>query len=61
LSTAAVPDANALYNKKKKNFSEKQKEFRDMVRHTPALKKVKKQGEIPLPSLSPIPLKKCRI
>ena len=27
-----------------------------MVYHTPPLKKVKKQGEMPLPSLGPIPL-----
>jgi len=32
-----------------------------MACHTPPLKKVKKQGEMPLPSLSPIPLKKFRI
>ena len=32
-----------------------------MACHTPPLNKVKKQGEMPLPSLSPIPLKKCRI
>jgi len=29
-----------------------------MACHTPPLKKVKKQGEVPLPSLGPIPLKK---
>ena len=28
-----------------------------MACHTPPLKKVKKQGEMPLPSLGPIPLK----
>ena len=47
-------------NKKQKNFSEKKKDL-GMACHTPPLKKVKKQGEMPLPSLSPIPLKKCRI
>ena len=30
-----------------------------MAYHTPSLKKVKQQGEMPLPSLGPIPLKKC--
>jgi len=28
-----------------------------MASHTPPLKKAKKQGEMPLPSLGPIPLK----
>jgi len=32
-----------------------------MAYHTPPLKKVKKQGEMPLPSLGLIPLKKFRI
>jgi len=32
-----------------------------MACHIPPLKKAKKQGEMPLPSLGPIPLKKCRI
>ena len=31
-----------------------------MVYHTPPLKKAKKQGEMPLPNLGPIPLKKFR-
>ena len=30
-----------------------------MACHIPPLKKAKKQGEMPLPSLGPIPLKKC--
>jgi len=29
-----------------------------MAYHTPPLKKVKKQGKMPLPSLNPIPLNK---
>jgi len=32
-----------------------------MVCHSPAPKKVKKQGEMPLPSLSPIPFKNVEI
>jgi len=32
-----------------------------MAWHNPPLKKVKKRGEMPLPSLGPIPLKECRI
>jgi len=32
-----------------------------MACHIPPLKKAKKQGEMPLPRLSPISLKKCRI
>ena len=42
-----------LTNKKQKIFSEKQKDL-GMAYHTPPLKKVKKQGEMPLPSLGPI-------
>ena len=30
-----------------------------MACHIPSLKKAKKQGEMPLPSLGPIPLNKC--
>jgi len=44
------------YYKKQKNLSEKQKNL-GMACHTPPLKKVKKQGKMPLPSLGPIPLK----
>jgi len=47
-----------------KIFSEKQKGFRDGLSYsTPQKRKKKKgkQGEMPLPSLDPIPLKKCRI
>ena len=43
--------------KKQKIFSEKQKDL-GMACHTPPLEEVKKQGEMPLPSLGPIPLKK---
>jgi len=32
-----------------------------MAGHTPSLKKAKKQGEVPLLILSPIPFTKCRI
>jgi len=46
-----------LTNKKKKIFSEKQKGFRDGLSYSTP-QKVKKQGEMPLPSLGPIPLKK---
>jgi len=41
-----------LTNKKQKIFSENKKDL-GMACHTPPLKKVKKQGEMPLPS--PIP------
>ena len=37
-----------------KKFSPKNKKDLGMACHTPPLKKVKKQGEMPLPSLSPI-------
>ena len=47
-------DIDLKYHKKQKIFSEKQKGFRDGL-STPPLKKVKKQGEMPLPSLGPIP------
>ena len=43
-----------------KKFSPKNKKDLGMACHTPPLKKVKKQGEMPLPSLSPMQLKKCR-
>ena len=43
-----------LTNKKQKFFSEKQKDL-GMACHIPSLKKAKKQGEMPLPSLGPIP------
>ena len=44
-----------LTNKKQKIFSEKKKMDLGMACHTPPLKKAKKQGEMPLPSLGPIP------
>ena len=44
-----------------KQFSLKNKKDLGMACHIPLLKKAKKQGEMPLPSLGPIPLKKCRI
>ena len=40
-----------------KTFSPKNKKNLGMACHTPPLKKVKKQGKMPLPSLGPIPLK----
>ena len=43
-----------------KNFLRKTKRIRDGLSYS-APKKVKKQGEMALPSLGPIPLKKCRI
>jgi len=42
--------------KKQKIFSEKQKDL-GMACHIPPLRKAKKQGEMSLPSLGPIPLK----
>jgi len=50
----------ALVTRSKK-FSPKNKKDLGMACHIPPLKKAKKQGEKPLPSLGPIPLKKCRI
>jgi len=47
-----LPSLN--YTKSKK-FSLKNKKDLGMACHTPPLKKVKKQGEMPLPSLGPIP------
>jgi len=44
-----------LTNKKQKNFSPKNKKALGMACHIPPLKKAKKQGEMPLPSLGPIP------
>jgi len=44
-----------------KKFYLKNKKDLGMACHTPPLKKVKKQGGMPLPSLGPIPLQKCRI
>jgi len=51
----------ALSYTRSKKFSLKNKNDLGMACHIPALKKAKKQGEMPLPSLGPIPLKKCRI
>jgi len=42
------------FDKKQKIFSEKQNDL-GMACHIPPLKKAKKQGEMPLPSLGPIP------
>ena len=42
--------------KRSKKFSPKNKKDSGMACHTPLLQKVKKQGEMPLPSLGPIPL-----
>jgi len=47
-------------NNKQKIFSKKQKGFRDGLSYSTP-QEVKKQGEMPLPNLGPIPLKKCRI
>ena len=44
-----------------KKYSLKNEKELGMASHTPPLKRVKKQGEMPLPSLGPLPLKKCRI
>jgi len=41
-------------------FSPKNKKNLGMAYRTPPVKKVKKQGEMPLPILGPIPSKKCR-
>ena len=49
------------YTQEAKKISPKNEKDLGMACHTPPLKKVKKQGEMPLPSLGPIPLKKCRI
>jgi len=59
-----VPTEVILYNPistRSKKFSPKNRKDFGMDCHTPPLKKVKKQGEMPLHSLGPIPLKKCRI
>jgi len=45
------------YIQEAKNFLRKTKSDLGMACHTPPLKKVKKQGEMPLPSLGPIPSK----
>jgi len=44
-----------------KKFLQKNKKDLGMACHIPPLKKAKKQGEMTLPSVGPIPLKKCRI
>jgi len=55
----AMHKANVNYNTtRSKKFSPKNKKDLGMAYHTPPLKKAKKQGEMPLPSLGPIPLKK---
>ena len=46
-----------LSHTRSKKISPKHKKNLGMACHTPPLKKVKKQGEMPLPSASPIPLK----
>jgi len=55
------PGAGKPICTRSKKFSPKNKKDLGMACHVPPLKKAKKQGEIPLPSLGPIPLKKCRI
>ena len=45
-----------LLKQEEKNFLQKKKDL-GMVCHTLPLKKVKKQGEMPLPSLGPITLR----
>jgi len=49
------------HSTRSKKFSPKNKKDLGMACHIPPLKKAKKQEEMPLPSLGPIPLKKCRI
>jgi len=44
-----------LYIQEAKNFFPKKENDLGMACHIPPLKKAKKQGEMPLPSLSPIP------
>ena len=46
-----------IINKKQKIYPKNKKDL-GMGYHTPPLKQVKKQGEMPLPSLGPIPLNK---
>jgi len=53
--------STSLHLTRSKKFSPKNKNDLGMFCHIPPLKKAKKQGEMPLPSLGPIPLKKCRI
>ena len=49
-------------NKKVKKIPRnKNKEYLGMVFHAPPLNEVKKQGEMPLPSLSPIPYKNVEL
>ena len=43
------------YSTRSKKFSLKNKKDLGMACHIPPLKKAKKQGEMPLPSLGPIP------
>ena len=50
-----------IYKQEAKNFLQKNKKDLGMACHIPPLKKARKQGEMPLPCLGPIPLKKCRI
>ena len=49
--------ADMLYMTRSKKFSQKNKKDLGMACHIPPLKKAKKQGEMPLPSLGSIPLK----
>jgi len=50
-----------FFHTRSKKFSPKNKKDLGMAYHIPDLKKVKKQVEMPSPSLGPIPLKKCSI
>ena len=58
LIIGVISASNGLYtNIRRKKISPKNKKDLGMACHTPPLKKAKKQGEMPLPSLDPIPLK----
>ena len=49
--------STSLHSTRSKKFSPKNKKDLGMACHIPPLKEAKKQGEMPLPSLGPIPLK----
>ena len=61
MSSQKKSTTSATNETRSKKFSLKNKKNLGMACHTPPLKKAKKQGEMPLPSLGPIPLQKCRI
>jgi len=56
-----VANHSGRINYKKQKFPPKNKKDLGMACHIPPLKKAKKQGEMSLPSLGPIPFKKCRM